>query len=889
MIYDNTFDEFNKGNIVWRRIGGSPIYAVLVDTTVYTPRRAHQYLDRIPLNARVGLPRRLILNDMSNSVCDAEDIPFTGLIKRQTVGGIAIFKDCGEDGNSPLLAWVDIEGDPVEVFQVAYVRWPDTGIFTMRMTGSIAAMEAARIPFTGAEWLTNDAANKARIVSGKLEVWNVYGKVPQFPHRPEVEPWIPPYLPTCPPDRWKIEPLVGESPEDMGKPGYPLPFVYPFHGPVKPPFFPLHFRNPQPWRPDDWSPQDDRYPVPFPVKPDWMRPGPIPPHFNPKIEGEWGTAFESKPWLGPRPPLVPVIPEGQEFFHDNMNIVIRRGASAEIRIYIADAHDHLIHHIGEVNRDVTFHMKRMTFDGSEQTLTLNDKIVFLPVIPGEPVVIQLDQEETLTCGKHAFELVLHVGQKKTVGNKEIAEDRYIAAHGIIHIAPAFGTIGDAEPKKIFPDLIYVRDYGAVGDGETDDTQAFVDAAEAAGDTGAVYVHAGEYCLSHDVKGRFIALGKVTFTCAGEAPVTDLRDDFVHLEGDEEINGVKTFNDTPVFSSGIAVADGGITVASGGATIHGGMTVTGGYISGTATSAISAGHATSAGYAVSAGYADSAGDAGHAALADSATDATSAGSAGSAGYATSAGKATSATSAGTAGTADSIGSATVGGIAHPIYWSEGQPTACTATVGGVAQPVYMSSGTIKAITGNIGDPTTPVYVSGGVLTPCSSGGGSGGSGGEEALLQRYNLYAGSFTVSSGCVVGSVFLPEASGGRKYFVRLANAVYSTSYNPDEGQFSYGTRDVFYNNQSPGAQLSNACVVMGLGNAITATSICDSITSQYGSARITFTELIRHVYSSADRHFACGYKMSGTMLDGFTLQTDCGSLLESYCVYNGGQIKHT
>ena len=60
MIYDNAYDEFNKGNIVWRKIGGSPIYAVLVDTTVYTPRRAHLNLDRIPLNARVGLPRRLI-------------------------------------------------------------------------------------------------------------------------------------------------------------------------------------------------------------------------------------------------------------------------------------------------------------------------------------------------------------------------------------------------------------------------------------------------------------------------------------------------------------------------------------------------------------------------------------------------------------------------------------------------------------------------------------------------------------------------------------------------------------------------------------------------------------------------------------------------------------
>ena len=784
MLYDNAYEEFNKGNIVWRRVGGSHICAVLVDTEFYTPYRDHMYFDKVPLKARVGLPRRLFLRDMRDGKCDAEPLPFTCIVWRRKACGIVVFNDTGDDATSPLLAYIPLDTDPVDVFMVAYAHWNENGIFTIKMHGDIAEMEAARIPFTGVEWESDDADNPAHLVAGKMEVWNIYGKVEHFPYRPEVEPWAPPYPYDYPPTRWKVYPPVGESPEDMLPEGAEMPNCHPYIKMFDPPFLPpWALPHGQPWRPDDWSPQNGKYPVPFPVKPDWMRPEPIPPHFNPKCEGEWGTAFQSKPWLHPKPPLLPVIPEGRNgFFCDEKHIKIRRGASAELRFYIADAHDHLIHHIGESGRDVTFSMKRIFDDGSEMRLTLDDKIIFLPTIPGEPVVIVLDQEETLVEGIHAFELVLHLGS-----------DRYIASEGAIEITPAFGTIGDARPRRIFPDIIYVKDYGAKGDGVTDDTKAFQDALAAAGETGVVYVDAGEYCLSTDIEGRFIALGKVEWTCAGSATLTNMYEDYVRMYGDETIHGVKTFADTAIFQSGASIAgganitggatiNGGMTVGGGsatfakginvssGATITGGATVSGGMI----VSGTISGYVTSAGHATSADSAGSAGSAGHA------TTATSATNAGSATNAAHAENAENAVYASGAGSAAKIGTATIGGNTNPVYISKGTPVALTATVGGSAQPVWLSSGHITALSGNIGDKDTPVYISGGVIVPCDS---DKTADGDSAEKPQYDLVVKNFRFTSGAlinnqtgygIIGDVYTPNVKGKRFYVSGNISAAY-------------------------------------------------------------------------------------------------------------------
>ena len=58
--------------------------------------------------------------------------------------------------------------------------------------------------------------------------------------------------------------------------------------------------------------------------------------------------------------------------------------------------------------------------------------------------------------------------------------------------------GATEPRYLenrFADLINVKDFGAVGDGETDDTEAFQAAAEAAENTHGVFVPFGTYLVS----------------------------------------------------------------------------------------------------------------------------------------------------------------------------------------------------------------------------------------------------------------------------------------------------------------------------------------------------------------------------------------------------------
>ena len=70
----------------------------------------------------------------------------------------------------------------------------------------------------------------------------------------------------------------------------------------------------------------------------------------------------------------------------------------------------------------------------------------------------------------------------------------------------------------FADVANVKDYGAKGDGETDDTAAF-QAAAAAGVP--VYVPAGVYAVSGAVSGDFFSLGGVSFVPGGAVDVRDL--------------------------------------------------------------------------------------------------------------------------------------------------------------------------------------------------------------------------------------------------------------------------------------------------------------------------------------------------------------------------------
>lgn len=109
-----------------------------------------------------------------------------------------------------------------------------------------------------------------------------------------------------------------------------------------------------------------------------------------------------------------------------------------------------------------------------------------------------------------------------------------------------GTTADRTLAERAGDAVNVKDYGAKGDGEHDDTNAFQAAAAAANAKGAVvYVPHGTYKISEPVEGEFISFGHVTISGSGSVTrLTDLFNDYVHKRNyelsNEDIQGQKTF-------------------------------------------------------------------------------------------------------------------------------------------------------------------------------------------------------------------------------------------------------------------------------------------------------------------------------------------------------------
>ena len=66
----------------------------------------------------------------------------------------------------------------------------------------------------------------------------------------------------------------------------------------------------------------------------------------------------------------------------------------------------------------------------------------------------------------------------------------------------------AKAKEKLSSVINVKDFGAKGDGVTDDTAAFEAALDKANRREALYVPAGTYVLSRDVAGSFVSFGDV---------------------------------------------------------------------------------------------------------------------------------------------------------------------------------------------------------------------------------------------------------------------------------------------------------------------------------------------------------------------------------------------
>lgn len=98
----------------------------------------------------------------------------------------------------------------------------------------------------------------------------------------------------------------------------------------------------------------------------------------------------------------------------------------------------------------------------------------------------------------------------------------LASTGSITGAIPVVATGTTEPRPLkdrFADIINVKDFGAKGDGMTDDTEAFEKAI--ASDASFAFVSPGVYKLTKWIRGNFCSAGKVRFVGGGYACVKSL--------------------------------------------------------------------------------------------------------------------------------------------------------------------------------------------------------------------------------------------------------------------------------------------------------------------------------------------------------------------------------
>ena len=84
---------------------------------------------------------------------------------------------------------------------------------------------------------------------------------------------------------------------------------------------------------------------------------------------------------------------------------------------------------------------------------------------------------------------------------------------------SIGSVSRTDQSRL-RDFVSVKDFGAVGDGVTNDTAAF-NAAWAATDPQAVYVPAASYAITGTVTGKFFSFGVVTVVGGTVTTITNL--------------------------------------------------------------------------------------------------------------------------------------------------------------------------------------------------------------------------------------------------------------------------------------------------------------------------------------------------------------------------------
>ena len=103
-LYDKGRQGFLEGDIDWT---GDNIKLLLVDTADYTVDLAtHDFLDDVPVAARVATSGNLGSKTATDGVADAADVTLSSVSGDQSEA-IVIFQDTGVESTSRLIAYID--------------------------------------------------------------------------------------------------------------------------------------------------------------------------------------------------------------------------------------------------------------------------------------------------------------------------------------------------------------------------------------------------------------------------------------------------------------------------------------------------------------------------------------------------------------------------------------------------------------------------------------------------------------------------------------------------------------------------------------------------------------------------------------------------------------
>lgn len=104
-LYDKGREAFLDGRISW---SADTIKAALIKSAYVPDLSTHQYYsDLTPGSNVVGTPQVMDSKGVAAGVASAADVTFLEVAAGYTVGYLAIYKDTGVAGSSPLIALID--------------------------------------------------------------------------------------------------------------------------------------------------------------------------------------------------------------------------------------------------------------------------------------------------------------------------------------------------------------------------------------------------------------------------------------------------------------------------------------------------------------------------------------------------------------------------------------------------------------------------------------------------------------------------------------------------------------------------------------------------------------------------------------------------------------